>query len=255
MNTYILNNTSRKIELHFEYADYQALSHELKTKIKSAFLFSRFASAWVSRTKSPNNGRAENIAKELKLEYAGEQGEKLTFAEQKEREQAKASIRAERMEERAERAENESDAQYKRSHAIVNNIPMGQPILVGHHSEGRHRGDLKKADNAMRKSCEADEKAAYYRNRAEASKTTAGGRIMDEGYLVNKIKEVQASTRKLQRYLKGEGYVNRETGERMQSNEVQISDKRRNFLETRIKEETEKLDYFLGKLKELKGLS
>lgn len=33
---------------------------------------------------------------------------------------------------------------------------MGQPILVGHHSEGRHRAALKRSDNAMRRGCESE---------------------------------------------------------------------------------------------------
>ena len=33
---------------------------------------------------------------------------------------------------------------FRREKAIADGIPMGQPILVGHHSEGRHRSDLKK---------------------------------------------------------------------------------------------------------------
>ena len=45
-------------------------------------------------------------------------------------------------------------------------IPMGQPILVGHHSEGRHRRDLNRIDSNMRKSIEAEEKANYYKEKA-----------------------------------------------------------------------------------------
>lgn len=33
-------------------------------------------------------------------------------------------------------------------------IPFGQPILVGHHSEGRHRRQLERIDSAMGKACE-----------------------------------------------------------------------------------------------------
>ena len=82
--------------------------------------------------------------------------------------------RADRMEERASAAQAASDAAYKASHDILHMIPMGQPILVGHHSEARHRRDLDRADRNMRKSCEASEKADYYAARAEtARKSTA----------------------------------------------------------------------------------
>jgi hypothetical protein len=40
---------------------------------------------------------------------------------------------------RAETAEQKSDSLYKHAHAMANCIPFGQPILVGHYSEGRDR--------------------------------------------------------------------------------------------------------------------
>lgn len=44
---------------------------------------------------------------------------------------------------------------------------MGQPILVGHHSEKRHRKHLERIDNEMRKSIQESEKADYYRNKLD----------------------------------------------------------------------------------------
>lgn len=67
----------------------------------------------------------------------------------------------------AEKNEQISDSSYQLSHKLGDMIPFGQPILVGHHSEGRHRAHIKKIDNAMRKSCEADDKAKYYAQRAK----------------------------------------------------------------------------------------
>jgi hypothetical protein len=46
-------------------------------------------------------------------------------------------------------------------------IPMGQPILVGHHSEKRHRKDIKKLNKAMDKSFEALGKKEYYEEKIE----------------------------------------------------------------------------------------
>lgn len=68
----------------------------------------------------------------------------------------------------ADKNENLSDDSYKQAKQIGDAIPFGQPILVGHHSEKKHRKDIDRIDNAMRKSIEADEKAAYYKRRAEA---------------------------------------------------------------------------------------
>ncbi len=84
------------------------------------------------------------------------------FAERKE-------ARIDRLESRAAAARSESTAAYNAAHSIMEHIPPGQPILVGHHSEKRHRRDLDKIDRNMRKSVEADEKASYYVSRAEAA--------------------------------------------------------------------------------------
>jgi hypothetical protein len=78
--------------------------------------------------------------------------------------------RIERYENRAAKAEAESDAAYSQSHKIIGAIPMGQPILVGHHSEAHHRRDLNRADRLMHKSVEASEKASYYQDKADAAR-------------------------------------------------------------------------------------
>ncbi len=47
-------------------------------------------------------------------------------------------------------------------------IPFGQPILVGHHSEGRHRRDLDRQWNAIGRSVEENRKADHWQRRADA---------------------------------------------------------------------------------------
>lgn len=69
--------------------------------------------------------------------------------------------------ERAEQADKRSQSHYEKHRNIASVIPMGQPILVGHHSEKRHRNDLKRIDNEMRKSIQESEKADYYRNKVD----------------------------------------------------------------------------------------
>ena len=66
-------------------------------------------------------------------------------------------------------AKNEkiSEQTFKSAQDIASCIPMGQPIMVGHHSEKRHRRDIQRIDNSMRKSVEASDKAKYYEARAE----------------------------------------------------------------------------------------
>ena len=52
---------------------------------------------------------------------------------------------------------------------ILDRIPMGQPIMVGHHSEGRHRRDLARADSLIRRACEESDRAEKWGGRAEAT--------------------------------------------------------------------------------------
>lgn len=54
--------------------------------------------------------------------------------------------RAEQLRGQAGRNEVKADAALARADGIGSLIPMGQPILVGHHSERRHRRDLARID-------------------------------------------------------------------------------------------------------------
>lgn len=80
----------------------------------------------------------------------------------------KLEAKRDRLLERADKARAESSAAYASSHRITDGIPMGQPILVGHHSEKRHRRDLARADATMRKSIDASDRAADLAHRADA---------------------------------------------------------------------------------------
>lgn len=70
--------------------------------------------------------------------------------------------------ERSQKWSREASAQRARSDRAVEGIPMGQPILVGHHSEKRHRGALERSRNAMTASVEASNKAGYNASKSDA---------------------------------------------------------------------------------------
>jgi hypothetical protein len=77
--------------------------------------------------------------------------------------------RAERHREYADNAAKRSEGCMNSAHQILDIIPPGQPILVGHHSEGRHRRDLARVDRYFEKAREEDKAAAYHKHRAGAS--------------------------------------------------------------------------------------
>ena len=73
----------------------------------------------------------------------------------------------------SENAQTESGRRFDTAHNLVEGIPFGQPILVGHHSEKRHRRTLERHDANMRKGFEAQDRARALRGKA-ASVGTAG---------------------------------------------------------------------------------
>jgi len=82
----------------------------------------------------------------------------------------------ERAESRADRFSNFSakraqDARVARDavSSIADNIPLGQPILVGHHSERRARKDAERIESGMRHAVSMWETSQYWRERAKGA--------------------------------------------------------------------------------------
>ncbi|MGY3855423.1 DUF3560 domain-containing protein [Aeromonas aquatilis] len=71
-----------------------------------------------------------------------------------------------RLQVRAIKANQQSDQRWGAAHSAVAGIVFGQPILVGHHSERKHRRALERSDQAMRQSIALDNKAKRLESRA-----------------------------------------------------------------------------------------
>lgn len=81
----------------------------------------------------------------------------------RERLERKVELRREWAEKRLAKAESS----YARSNALVEHIPFGQPILIGHHSERTHRNTITKAQNAMRAAAESTTMAHHHESKAK----------------------------------------------------------------------------------------
>ena len=81
----------------------------------------------------------------------------------------KKASRIARYYQRAGKARKEAGASFDRSDELVRHIPPGQPIIVGHHSEGKHRKTLEKSHDAMRRGFDLEKTAEYYEQRAKAA--------------------------------------------------------------------------------------
>lgn len=114
--------------------------------------------------------------------------------------EAKQEARRERYEELADKAREESAARYQASNAATAGIPLGQPILVGHHSEGTHRAAIRRTHSNMDKSVEAQRKAEYYDQKAAS--VGKGGISSDDPEAVVKLREKLAKLEEHQVYMK-----------------------------------------------------
>ncbi|MEU0181446.1 DUF3560 domain-containing protein [Streptomyces sp. NPDC006207] len=91
-----------------------------------------------------------------------------SFAEAEEERNERAVDRALSFGERAGRAASQSEADWAAGRRL-GQVLQGEPIKVGHHSEGRHRRDLARMDTLARRSIDGQKKADYLQGRADAS--------------------------------------------------------------------------------------
>lgn len=123
-----------------------------------------------------------------------------SFAEQIEARCERKLERSERYSDYSENAHARAEASSHAAHEIGRFIPMGQPILVGHHSEKRHRRDLGRIDSQMRKSIEESKKADYFSDRSANLEREAKRITQDRSYIMNRIEELESYLRRLQRH-------------------------------------------------------
>lgn len=105
--------------------------------------------------------------------------------------EAKQAARRERLLNQAEKARGEAAESGEARRRMSDRIPMGQPILVGHHSERRHRRDIKRIDQAFSKQHEAYEKAQQLERRAAG--VGRGGVSSDDPDAIAKLRVQLAS--------------------------------------------------------------
>jgi hypothetical protein len=137
-----------------------------------------------------------NPAREdLLLELFGEIGDEDTSLVDR------AEVRAERFDTYAVHREAEAERVVKSVNAIADNIPFGQPILVGHHSEKRARRDARRIEDGMHKAVKLWETSAYWLSRADGAIRSAKYREKPE-VRQRRIKKIEAEKRSVMRTMK-----------------------------------------------------
>lgn len=249
MGKYILNQETQRIELHFSKPEYMALSDEQKKEIKSNFLWSSKAGAWVSRSTN-NHYWALKVAEKLGLEDGGKIGERLSYAEELERKAERAEARAERFIRYAENAEKRGETLQAELNSHRGDIAFfTQPNINS--SAGRAFTNYRdRLYQRYKKGMEEYRKSEYFKSRAAAAQATADmKKLKDAVYLHNRIKECNATIKKLQ------GHI---VGYEEQIHKIQQGEEIYNWitrepltverLEECIQERLEKIEYEIDKL-------
>lgn len=199
-NYFVLNRETRKLELHFTKEMYASLSDEQKESIKSNFLWGRKSQCWISRAKEPNLHFARRCAESLGLEDAGQEGERISFAEQMERKSARAERRADIYEGRADAAEQRGEALQKPINDMRGDISFfTQPVI----NSAAGRAFARRRDRmfaAFDRGFEEFRKSEYWQGRAATARATADKRdLQDKGFVGRRIAEREADIRKLKK--------------------------------------------------------
>ena len=118
----------------------------------------------------------------------------------------KQEARADRYRELAGKARCQSTEAYNQSHKMVEHIPLGQPILVGHHSERSHRNLLDRSWNTIGKSVKLEEKTEYFERKAEAAENNNNIYLEDDD-AVDRLQERIDALEKSQSMMKAANKV------------------------------------------------
>lgn len=125
-------------------------------------------------------------------------GRGLTAAEKETASQERAADRAERMGTKADKLEAQAEAHRAAADRISENIPFGQPILVGHHSESRARRDAQRIRTNIDKSLEAHQGAREAQAAADGAERKVDRELADHETARGIIDKVGADHPKVQ---------------------------------------------------------
>lgn len=199
--TYINNLETGKIELHFTKEEYQALTDEQKKSLKSAYLFSRYAQAWVSRAKN-NHYSALQVATNLGFTEEEIQGTRLTYEEELNRKVEKAERRSERYEQYAENAQNRAENLQSSLDKYRGDTAFFTQPNVNTSSGRSFTKYRERLYNRYNKGFEEYRKSDYFKEKAQTAQKTANKeQLRNKVYLCNRIKECESLIKKYESYI------------------------------------------------------
>lgn len=134
------------------------------------------------------------LREDIAVELAGEIGDEDTTLA------SRAEDRAERFENYSDKRANEADATHKAVGNISGNIPLGQPILIGHHSQRKAEKDAQKIESGMKRAIKLWETSEYWQQRAVGALHHAKYKELP-AVRARRIKTIEADKRKYERSL------------------------------------------------------
>ncbi|NDZ77021.1 DUF3560 domain-containing protein [Streptomyces sp. SID10853] len=178
---------------------------------RQPFRWSRNLDCWYlphSRDHATYTPSLERLAQRLRdagfeVTLTIDNSDRRSFSEAEQERKEEAEGRAERFGEYAANAAQSSEAAWKQSHDISERFAFGQPILVGHHSEGRARRDHARMDDAMHKSISGSDRASHWTGRAQAAANYQQFR-KDPGRTLRRLDKLRADLRAVEKWQRGQ---------------------------------------------------
>lgn len=165
---------------------FSRLSPELYARVKAAGF------SWAPRQEIFVAPRWTTSREDLLIELCGEIGDEDGSLLDR------AEVRAERFEGYKERRTADAESAHAGAARIMEGIPMGQPILIGHHSEKHARKDAQRIENGLRKAVKMWETASYWQDRAAGAIAHAKYKELP-AVRARRIKGIETDLRRMER--------------------------------------------------------
>jgi hypothetical protein len=182
-------------------------------KAHPSWTWSRYAEAWLlrsSRHRRPKLGpiaAMERILTDRGYTVQRDIDGAMPSVEHQETDLAdRIDARQDRLAERADKWADKADATRTKADAVFDNIPMGQPMLVGHHSYAADRKRRERAWDNLGKSIQQGEVADDLSRQAETAGHHMGARYNPET-VGNRIATLETERRRVQRWLDGKDAI------------------------------------------------
>ena len=162
------------------------LSKDLYLRVRHAgFIWAPTQELFVAPTWTPHR-------EDLLIELCGEIGDEDTSLVDR------AEMRAGRFNDYSHKRFEEANLAHDAVERICDHIPLGQPIIVGHHSERRARRDADRIQNGMTKAISLWQTSQYWTMRAKGALHHAKYKELP-GVRARRIKTIEADKRKHER--------------------------------------------------------